>query len=160
MPERRNLNYASTADVAADIRRLRDAGYDKCGQWSLPQACHHLNVTCRFVMSPAEPQANTPEQDGRRPMLARVMETGKLPPGIEAPEAVRPPADAPESAVDDLLATLAAFERFPGPFRPHRLFGNLSHAEMRRLTLIHAAHHLSHLVPRDGAAAAAAAAAR
>src|SRR3954463_1260226 len=106
MPERRILSYHSAADVAADVRRLRQAGYDKCGQWSLAQACHHLDTVCRFVMSPAEPVPNTPEQDARRRMLERIMARDLLPAGIGAPESVRPPAEVAEAAIDRFLATL------------------------------------------------------
>src|SRR3954471_16085251 len=116
MPERRTLSYHSAADVAADVRHLREAGYDKCGQWSLAQACHHLDTICRFVMSPGEPVPNTPEQDARRPMLDQVMGSGKLPSGIEAPESVRPPAEVAEAAIDRFLKTLETFDEFPGPY--------------------------------------------
>jgi hypothetical protein len=30
----------------------------------------------------------------------------------------------------------------------HRVFGNMTQDQMRELTLIHAAHHLSHFVPK------------
>jgi len=38
---------------------------------------------------------------------------------------------------------------FPGPFAPHRLFGEVAHADYVRLQLIHASHHLGHLIPKE-----------
>jgi hypothetical protein len=146
MATRRTLNYATVDDVIADVRRLR-RGYAKAGRWSLAQACWHLNATTGFIMRPGPHPEPTPEQVAGRARLQAILDGGQLPSGIQAPETVTPPADAPESAADDFVATLERVKTFPGPFAPHRLFGRLSDDEARRLILLHAAHHLSHLVP-------------
>jgi hypothetical protein len=98
-------------------------------------------------MVPGPFPPDTPEQLVRKPKLREILAIGKLPSGIEAPAPAIPPADANESAIDALIATLKRFDSFTGPIAPHRIFGHLSDADARRLNLIHCAHHLSYLVP-------------
>ena len=145
--ERRRLSYAGLADLIADVRRLRARGYDRAGTWSLEQACWHLDRILRFVMT-GQRAPTTPEQDAARPMLERVLATGQIPSGVKAPEPVTPPADAPAAVVDEFIADNEKFNAHRGPFSTHRLFGNVTDQELKRLHLIHCAHHLSHLVPK------------
>jgi hypothetical protein len=85
-------------------------------------------------------------------MLQHVLATnGYLPDGITAPDPMQPPADAPESAVDDLIASLRKLKEYKGEIAPHRLFGRIPDADARRLNLIHCAHHLSYLTPTNPA---------
>jgi hypothetical protein len=145
---RRQLKFASVDELLADLRRLRDGDCEQCGNWTLPQACWHLHHTTQFVMRPGPYPADTAEQVAARPLMHRVLNEG-MPPGIEAPAAVVPPPDAPASAVDDCVATMTTFAAFPGPFAPHRRFGHVGDDAIRGLVLAHAAHHLSHFVPKD-----------
>lgn len=147
MPDRRPLSFSGLRDVADEIGRLRAGAHARCGRWSLDQICRHLDASLTFAMRPGPHPANTPQQDANRAMFEQVLASGRLPSGIEAPPAFVPPDDADGSAVDALLVTLRRFDEFPGPFGPHRLFGNLTRDEMRTLAMIHCAHHLSHLVP-------------
>ncbi len=144
---RTELRYASTDDLRADIANLRK-GYFATGTWSLPQICWHLEITIRFAMGPGPHAEDTDEQKARNAGVATVLATGQLP-KLVAPDTICPPADAPDSAIDALLATLTAFDNFREPLAPHRLFGTLSDADRRALNLIHCAHHLSYLVPID-----------
>jgi hypothetical protein len=150
MPERRELNYNTPAEAIAYVERLRGSACDRCGNWSLEQACWHLNVATTSIMDGGSAKTpNTPEQDAMRPRVEQILATGKLPSGIQGPPKAMPPADAPPGAVDDLIGTLRRLESFKGPFGTHRLFGNLEDDQIRRIALIHAAHHLSHFVPKD-----------
>jgi hypothetical protein len=150
MPERRKLRYDSAADVIGDIERLRAGACDRCGNWTLAQACWHLNTAMSFQLQ-GHKTPDTPEQLAAKERVKQVLAIGMLPSGVKAPDRITPPADVPDSAVDDFIATLRKFESFKGPFSTHRLFGNLADDEMRRLNLIHAAHHLSHFVPCEQA---------
>ncbi|MGC4032758.1 MAG: DUF1569 domain-containing protein [Tepidisphaeraceae bacterium] len=146
MAERRSLIFNTPDDVAAEVKRLRDGGYEKAGQWNLPQVCFHCEKL--LVQAMTGPAADTtPEQTARRPILDQMLATNRIPDGIVSPDPAVPPADTPASAVDDFLKTLDAFEAFTGTFAPHRLFGNISPQERRRHQMIHCAHHLSYLVP-------------
>jgi hypothetical protein len=142
---REGLSFATSDDVVADINRLR-RGYAKCGSWSLPAMCYHLESTLKARMTPGPFPPNTPEQDAARPKFQQVLASGKLP-KIDAPAPFLPSANVDESAIDAFIATLKRFDAYGQPFAPHRIFGNLSPEEIRRLNLIHCAHHLSYLVP-------------
>jgi hypothetical protein len=146
MPDRRELNFDSVDALIADVERLR-RGYTRAGNWSLAQACWHLRAAMEFLMRPGPYPAATPEQEARRPMVEGVLATGRLPTGIQAPETVVPPADCTDADIDGFVERARLFNAHPGPYAPHRLFGQLAVDEMRRLQLIHAAHHLSYLVP-------------
>ncbi len=143
---RDSLRYSSIDEVIADIKLLRK-GYAQTGQWSLPQICWHLDVTTQRRMAPGPYAPETPEQSARRPMMAQIIASGKLPPGLVAPPDLTPAPDLGEPAIDALLQTLDRLKSFKGPYAPHRLFGNLNEVESQQQILIHSAHHLSHLVP-------------
>jgi hypothetical protein len=108
----------------------------------------HLNQATMGRMKPGPHADDTPEQIGRRPLLQQVLATnGYLPDGIAAPDPLQPPADAPESVIDDLVASLRQLKSYKGEIAPHRLFGRIPDVDARRLNLIHCAHHLSYLTP-------------
>jgi hypothetical protein len=143
---REGLIFSSVDDVIADVQRLR-RGSVKTGAWSLPQVCWHLEATTQLRMVPGPFPLDTPEQIARKAKLREIFATNKLPAGIEAPPPAIPPSDAGESAIDALIATLKRWDAYTDPIAPHRIFGHLSDADIRKLNLIHCAHHLSHLVP-------------
>jgi hypothetical protein len=147
LSERRSLNFTRFADVADEVTRLRRA-YTKGGNWSLPQACHHLNVALSYAMRPGPYEANTPAQVALRPVLEGILASGEIPSGLEAPARAVPTADCNDDHIDAFLKTLAAADAFPGPFAPHARFGKLTDDEMRRAQLVHCAHHLGYLSPK------------
>ena len=146
-PSRReDLSFASIDDVIVDVQHLRK-GCAKAGGWNLPAMCWHLEAATRLRMAPGPFPPNTPEQDSRAARLKDILATGKLPSGIEAPAPALPPANVDDSAIDALIATLKKWDAYTGPIAPHRLFGHMPEADIRKLNLIHCAHHLSYLVP-------------
>jgi hypothetical protein len=146
-PSRRDgLSFQNSDEIIADVQRLR-RGYTQTGAWSLPAMCWHLETAIRLRMSPGPHPANTPAQDARREQFQQILATGQLPSGIEAPAPAIPPVNADDSSIDALITTIEKWKEYAGPIAPHRLFGNISDAEARRLNLIHCAHHLSYLVP-------------
>jgi hypothetical protein len=147
MPERRPLKFSAFDEIADDVRRLRSGGCERTGAWTLPQACHHLNESLKWSMRPGPFPPNTPEQEASTPRFEQILASGRLPDGLPGPEAMMPPPDAGDAAVDAFLDTLERYDAYDGPLAPHRLFGHRSRDELRQLARIHCAHHLSHLVP-------------
>jgi hypothetical protein len=146
-PARRLIRFANEDEVITDVERLRE-GYTKCGGWSLPQMAWHLNQAVLARMKPGPHPPETAEQQARKQLLQHVlMINGYLPDGITAPDPMQPPANAPASSIDDLIASLQQLKAYKGEIAPHRLFGHIPDAEARRLNLIHCAHHLSYLTP-------------
>ena len=98
-------------------------------------------------------EPDTPQQRARRATRDRVLAENVIAAGLTSPPAAVPPPDladdsgAGRAAVDDLVEQLVRFDQYGDEFPPHRLFGRMSRDQNRRHQLVHAAHHLSHLVP-------------
>ncbi len=142
---RRNLNYNSIDDLIADVKQLRK-GYTQVGNWNLPQMCRHLTVSLSNTMRPSTEPA-TPEQLKVRHLLENGLTTGKLPSGLQAPERSLPPTDCNDADIDAMIATFDRARTYNAPQSNHPRFGPLTLAEFNRMILVHAAHHLSYLVP-------------
>lgn len=145
---RTDVRFENFEALRREIGTLR-GGYVRTGNWSLEQACFHLDQTMAVAMKPGPYDSDTPEQLARGEMFKEVMRTGVLPSGLVSPGFAHPPANTPASAIDAYLGTLDRFEKHPGPFAPHRLFGNLPPDVRKQHQLIHAAHHLSYLIPTN-----------
>jgi hypothetical protein len=77
-----------------------------------------------------------------------------MPAGLKGPEVLMPSAPEHIDAHDreqlqHLLATLDRYDAYSQSLKPSPLFGPLSRSQWDRLHLIHAAHHLSFIVPTD-----------
>ncbi len=155
-PSRRELRFDTLDDARRDVRHLLAVGYDKVGNWSLGQACYHLAVWVRYPIDgfPALPLWQQPLAWAIRNTVApgytrRVLASGKVPSGIPAPLNTAPPASvADPEGVTQYEAQLDRLGDYRGV--PHRspLLGQLSNAEMKTLSCVHAAHHLSFLAPK------------
>jgi hypothetical protein len=151
-PSRRSwLKFQTVDDAIADVQNLRKGWVQTSGQWTLPQICWHLNMATQTVMAPGPQAPDTPEQVAARPRLKTILEEGRITAVPPAPQRAIPPADAGDEAIDAFLATLEKLKNFPGPFGPHRIFGTIPDDDMRRLALIHCAHHLGYLAPKEPA---------
>ena len=147
MSSTRELDFATEDDAIAEVERLRRGCSPVAGKWTLEQACWHLNAAVLYRMKQGPFPPNTSEQDSRAGALQQVLTSGKLPPGINAPDDMIPPAESDARAVDALITSLKQLRDYKGKIAPHRIFGHLSDADARRLNLIHCAHHLSKLAP-------------
>jgi hypothetical protein len=148
MPRRRRtLCYECFDDVMPDVERLLE-GHQTVGNWTLAQICQHLAaVLRRHVDLPASTVFN-PSDRVSDEAKRRMLETGALPAGIEAPPAVLPEATCTErEEAEGLRAAIAYYRASPGPVIPHRIFGLLTRDEWDRFELAHLAHHLSFAVP-------------
>jgi hypothetical protein len=149
--QRRTLQFENLGQVAQEVERLRRDGYARAGNWGLAQVCEHLALALEATMAgfprPFPWWVRRLVGPGLR---AWVLGTGRLPAGLPVPAGVAPPA-APEegAAVRHLREALERFARFDGPLAPHPAFGRLSRRQWERLNLIHCAHHLSFLLPRE-----------
>jgi Protein of unknown function (DUF1569) len=145
MAKRRRLKFASAQDVAAEVRRLR-RGYERAGNWTLEQICWHLNKALSYSMQ-SNPNAAAQRGLIRRLQLKFILRTGMIPIRTKAPQRIAPPQQIPEAVVDEFLLTLAALQRFEGPFSPHPIFGQIRVEEFVRFHMIHCGHHLGYLLP-------------
>jgi hypothetical protein len=152
---RRTLDFFDFDAVLADVERLRRDGYRRAGTWDLPQACDHLTRFMRGSLEGFGFQFPLPFRlAGRWLFLGRTLRTRRIPTGVKGPAPLMPPADVGgDAAVRAFAETVARVRDHRGDFHPSPLFGRLTPEQWRQIHLIHAAHHLSFLVPNDPAAA-------
>ncbi|HZT79571.1 MAG TPA: DUF1569 domain-containing protein [Gemmataceae bacterium] len=148
---RRALDFRDFGAVAAEVERLRRTGYDQAGNWNLAQVCDHLAAAMRGSVEGFPFPGPWFFRTLIGPFARRVFfRRRRMPAGIQIPERFRPAADVDEAAaVRAFHAALALVRDWPGEFVPHPILGRFTPAQWRQFHLIHAAHHLSFLVPRD-----------
>lgn len=155
--ERRSLVFNDLDDAARDAQMLLDRGYDRMGNWTLLQCCAHLSEWLRFPIE-GFPRQPAPVRAifwvmrhavGKR-MLAGWLSNGSMPAGKPTiPQTVaKAPGDDAE-AVPRFRQAIERFKSHTGPLHPSPLFGELDRETATKLQLIHCAHHLSFLLPKQ-----------
>lgn len=155
-PARRPLRFGSLADAVADAEALLASGYDKVGNWTLGQCTGHLANWLGYPID-GFPRAPLPVRlvmavlratSGKR-KLKEYIETQSFPAGAPtAPQSVPTPDTADRDGVEKLKAAANRLMAYDGPIVPSPFFGPMDKATLLRLQCVHAAHHLSFLLPR------------
>ncbi|HJZ92611.1 MAG TPA: DUF1569 domain-containing protein, partial [Gemmataceae bacterium] len=87
---------------------------------------------------------------GGRKKLLTYIGSGTFPAGRPTiPETVLPPGGDPREAVEKLRRSAERLKGYSGPIVPSPLFGSMTKDEAVRMQLVHCAHHLSFLVPKN-----------
>src|SRR5262245_33566917 len=157
-PQRRPLVFHTLEDVVRDAERLLAGGYEKAGNWDLAQVAGHLADWMRFPVE-GFPKAPAPiravfwvlrKTVGRKKLLGYI-ETRSFPAGKPTmPETVPPPGGDPRAAVEKLRTSVERLKGYTGAIVPSPLFGPMTKDEAVAMQLVHAAHHLSFLIPKQG----------
>jgi hypothetical protein len=146
-PGRRALRYRNLDEILIDIGRLRQ-GYSTVGNWSLAQICRHLATVMRRSVdlpssTPYDPSVWVPEEQKRH-----FFESGAFAEGLPTSARVAQAELLDEgNEVEGLRQAIEHYKASPGPEIPHVVFGFLTREEWDRFHCIHAAHHLSFVVP-------------
>jgi len=156
-PQRRPLRFNDLDEVLRDAENLQAKGYEKAGNWDLAQCCMHLSEWLRFPVE-GFPKAPAPiravfwvlrKTVGRKKLLTYI-DTGSFPAGKPTmPQTVPPPGGDPREAIEKLRRSVNRLKEYTGPIVPSPLFGPMTKDEAVRMQLVHCAHHLSFLVPKD-----------
>ena len=135
--DRRVLVLSTYDELLAEIDRLHRQGYRRVGQWSLGQNCSHLSYYFRRILG--------------RPMLKRFLTSQSMGKGggRTIPASVPPPDTNDEDAVAEARTLISQLNNPTRDLFPSPLFGKLTPDQWRQLHLIHAAHHLSFLIPNE-----------
>ncbi len=149
--QRRSLQFSEMREVIADIQLLHDAGYDRAGNWSLSQVCDHLAVFFRGSLDGFTQKLPWIIRVLFGRMIFRSIIRKGMGEGIKVPKGFLP-GDARDDAraATELIELIERFRDHSGEYQPSPLFGQLTREEWTQLHLIHCAHHLSFLVPRNG----------
>ena len=154
---RRQLKpFASFDHAVAEAEGLLAGGYDRAGNWSLGQSCGHLANWLYYQLDgfPPLPLWLRPVFFALRHtvatgMLRKVIRAGVMPAGSSTAPPSVPPADLTDAAgVTGYKLAAERWAAHAGPFVPSPLFGDQPRDDWQKLHMVHAAHHLSFLVPR------------
>jgi Protein of unknown function (DUF1569) len=148
---RRQLDFKTWPDLLADIDHLHRAHYDRLGNWDLSQILEHVGEGLRTALHAIDHRANWIIRKFIGPMiLERILRQRRMKAGIKVPQWWLPgPGHDESAAVEQFRSEAAAFQAMTTPPFPHPFFGPLTKQQWNDLVLIHAAHHLGFLIPRD-----------
>jgi Protein of unknown function (DUF1569) len=156
-PQRRVLQFNDLDEVVRDAENLQAKGYEKVGNWDLAQVCGHLAEWLRFPVE-GFPKAPAPiravfwvlrKTVGRKKLLTYI-DTRSFPAGKPTmPQTVPLPGGDPREAIGKLKTSVERLKLYMGTIVPSPLFGPMTKEEAVRMQLVHCAHHLSFLVPKD-----------
>jgi hypothetical protein len=155
---RRPLQFDTLDEIVPDAENLLAKGYEKAGNWDLAQVCGHLAEWLRFPVE-GFPKAPAPiramlwvmrKTIGRKKFLGYITER-TFPSGKPTmPQSVPPPGGDPREAIEKMRRSVNGLKEYTGTIVPSPLFGAMTKDEAVRMQLVHAAHHLSFLIPKGG----------
>ena len=144
-------NCAVLAGSFADIDRLHRAHYDRAGNWDLSQILDNVGESLRTALRGTDHRAAGIIRKFFGPLvLQRILRQRRMKAGIKVPQWWLPgPSHDESAALGQFRSEVSTFQEMTiSPF-PHPFFGPLTKLQWIDLVLIHAAHHLSFLIPRD-----------
>jgi hypothetical protein len=149
---RRALVFTDWDAVAKDVQTLSIGYYVQLGRWSLAQTCDHLALWTSYPVDgyPVSPLPWLVRATMGRWFKWRVLHSRRgMPARVPTlPQTVSAPGGAAEPAIAKFTQAIERFHTHTGEFVPSPLMGPLTRAECERVCLIHAAHHLSFLLPK------------
>jgi hypothetical protein len=155
--QRRELAFRDLDEVIADAERLQAQGYEKAGNWDLAQVCGHLSEWMRYPVD-GYPRAGCfigtvlwlMKVTVGKKIFRKVLATGTMRSGGPTmKETVPEPGGDTSAAVNRLKETVQRFKAHAGEYQPSPLFGRLTRDEALKLQLVHCAHHLNFLIPKN-----------
>jgi hypothetical protein len=148
---RRHLDFQIWPDLLADIDHLRQAHYDRVGNWDLSQTLEHVGSGIRVALHGTDHQGPWIVRKFLGPMiLKRIVRQRRMKAGIKVPQWWLPgPSHDESAAVNQFRSEVTAFQQLSTQPLPHPFFGPLTKKQWEDLVLIHAAHHLGFLIPRN-----------
>jgi len=147
---RRRLDFKTWPDLLADIDHLHRAHYNRLGNWDLSQTLDHVGEGMRVAMHGIDHQGAWIIRKFLGPMiLKRILKQRRMKAGIKVPQWWLPgPSHDESAAIEQFRSEATAFQNLTTPPHPHPFFGPLTKQQWNDLVLVHAAHHLSFLIPR------------
>ena len=154
---RRTLKFENLNDAVADAQKLLADGYDKAGKWDYGQVLGHLTNWLSYQLDgfPPLPIWLRPiffvvRMTMAKGLLKKVIETGVMSEGSKtAPQSIPEAGIDPKRAFAEYKAAVERWQAHTGEYLPSPLFGVMTKDEVTKLHTVHAAHHLSFLIPKQ-----------
>jgi hypothetical protein len=152
--QRRQLDFQDWPELLEEIDRLHRAHYDRAGNWDLSQILDHVGEGLRTALQGTTHRATWIIRRFLGPLvLQRILRQRRMKAGIKVPKWWLPgPSHDESAAIDQFRSEVAAFQEMQTTPFPHPFFGPLTKQQWNDLVLVHAAHHLGFLTPRDSGA--------
>ncbi|WP_435021754.1 DUF1569 domain-containing protein [Tundrisphaera sp. TA3] len=150
MAARRDLTFERLDDVMADVDRLLK-GHTTLGRWSLGQICNHLSGS--FIGSVEGYGGKAPwliRQTFGRFMKRKILRSGRMREGAPLPAKFQPKPGLDDRAeAEALRAVIGCVTGSRPPSADHPFLGPMAPEEWMTFHRIHAAHHLSFVIPDE-----------
>jgi hypothetical protein len=150
---RRKLTFGDWDAVVADAVNLHERGYDRVGNLNLGQICNHLAIILEGAVNGFPSKLPWIVQMILRPIVLPGMLKHK-PISVRAPAPGFADPNQPvedQAGLDRLKAAVESFTAHSGEYQIHPAFGTLTRDQWHHQQLWHCEHHLSFLLPSDGA---------
>jgi hypothetical protein len=155
-PTRRELVFHNLDEVVADVENLRAKGYSRSGNWDLAQVAGHIAAWLRFATDGYPrmgcfmgPMMWLMKHTMGRKMLRSILRQNKMAAGTPTVSTTVPAPQGDEAtAVSTLKEAVNRFRQHEGEYHASTFFGGWTREECLKLNLVHAAHHLSFLIPK------------
>jgi uncharacterized protein DUF1569 len=156
--QRRQLVFSDLDAVARDADRLLAGGYEKAGNWDLAQVCNHVADWMGFQIdgfpsppAPIRAMLWVMKKTIGRKKLLQYLADKSFPAGKPTmPQTVHSAGGDARAAVERLRQNVGRLKAYTGPIVPSPLFGPMTKDEAVGMQLVHAAHHMSFLIPKQG----------
>lgn len=136
--------------MLADVNQLHRFGYEKAGRWDLSQICNHLEYFIRGSLKGFPFRGWWLIRWLLGPMLLKmILRRRGMMPGLPTPQRPLPEPGDEVEAVERFKEIVRSFESHEGDMQPSPIFGKMTKEQWRELHVIHCAHHLSFLIPKD-----------
>jgi hypothetical protein len=153
---RRTLIWSDLNQVLEDVENLRVSGYRSVGKWNLAQCCGHIADWMTFPLAGFPPQPwfiraflSLLKLTMGKAQLRKILRTRSMRSGNPTmPETVYLADTDVTEEVERLKRAVQRLQESHGPYQPSPLFGDMSREDLLDLQVIHAAHHLSFLIPQ------------
>ncbi|MDX2037551.1 MAG: DUF1569 domain-containing protein [Isosphaeraceae bacterium] len=150
-PGRRELQFRTLDEIMPEVDRLMASGYTTLGRWDLARTCNHLSSSMVWAMEgfPVQIPWIVRMTIGKL-IKKQILSSGKMKEGVKIPESMTPQPDLDDRAeAEALRAAIRLFQDNPTKRAPSPIFGVMTNEENDLLQRIHAAHHLSFLIPKS-----------
>ena len=156
--QRRPLVFSDLDEVVRDAVSLRANGAEKAGNWDLAQCANHLADWMGFQIdgfpkppAPIRAMLWVMKKTIGRKKLLQYLADKSFPAGKPTmPQTVHAAGGDARPAVERLKQNVERLQAYTGRIVPSPLFGHMTKDEAVGMQLVHAAHHLSFLVPKNG----------